>query len=249
MQNELLSEIQGLKAVITRLIGTSDLPPEQQFSREALDKAAKQFQKIIIERGEWVEDRDICRYIKNSSYQAGTFIRQEFGFTNYFKRGHTYYYNKKDLIALGKELKDRNINLGRYIEYIHDLAKFKKNIADAAENKNRKRKKKSFQLPYNLGDITTSPPKMPSATIISEDIKRLKEEFFQHNLSDYIDIYRDTYAMMKSIYHLQKYLDPELKKRSKKWCENFNYANYALEVVTKKKEKFVPFREEDMIQL
>ena len=54
MQKELLAEIKELRAAISTLIGTSDLLPEEQFSKEALDKAAKQFQKLSIERGEWV---------------------------------------------------------------------------------------------------------------------------------------------------------------------------------------------------
>ena len=52
MQKELLAEIKELKIAISTLIGTSDLHPEEQFSKEALDKAAKQFQKLSIERGE-----------------------------------------------------------------------------------------------------------------------------------------------------------------------------------------------------
>lgn len=51
------------------------------------------------------------------------------------------------------------------------------------------------------------------------------------------------------IYWFEKYLEPGLKKRCKKWCEDFNYANHAIEEVTKKKETFIPVQEEDMIQL
>src|SRR5688572_19055125 len=100
MEKEILFEIKQLRADISKLIGTSELQPKDQFSKEALDKAAKQFQKLSIERGEWIEEYNISRYIKNAHYRAGAFIRQEFGFSNYFKRGQTYYYNKKDLIAL-----------------------------------------------------------------------------------------------------------------------------------------------------
>lgn len=249
MEKEILLEIKQLKAAISKLIGTADLPAKEQFSTEALDKAAKQFQKLSIERGEWVEEYNIDRYIKNARYRAGAFIRQEFGFSNYFKRGQTYYYNKRELMALAKELKARNVDLGRYMEYIEDQAKFKKYLESAGENNKGKRKKKTFQLPYDLKDIFTSPAKAPSPDLIREDLKRLKEEFFQYNLSDYIDVYKGNHAMMKFIYHYEKYLDPELKKRCKRWCENFNYANHALELVTKKKEVFVPVKEDDMIQL
>lgn len=50
MEKEILSEIKQLKAAISKLIGTADLPAKEQFSTEALDKAAKQFQKLSIER-------------------------------------------------------------------------------------------------------------------------------------------------------------------------------------------------------
>ena len=250
MQKELLAEIKELKTAISTLIGTSDLLPEEQFSKEALDKAAKQFQKLSIERGEWVSDSDITKYIKNAHYRAGAFIIREFNFTNYFKSGRTFFFNKKDLIALAKELKERNVNLGRYMEYIDDQVRFKKSLANAAENnKDKKNKRKSFKIPADLKDFNTSPVKMPSADIIREDIKRLKEEFFQYKLSDYVDIYKDNYAMMKHIYWFEKYLEPGLKKRCRKWCEDFNYANHALEEVTKKKETFIPVQKEDMIQL
>ena len=246
MQKELLSEIRELKSAIAALIGTSDLPPGEQFSKEALDKAAKQFQKLSIERGEWISDGDIHKYIKKAHYRAGTFIIREFNFTNYFRRGQSYYFNKKDIIALSKELKDRNIDLGRYMELIDDKIKFKKSLTSAKENK---KKKKSFHIPKDIKDITTSPIPMPSAEIIREDLKRLKEEFFQYKLADYIDIYEDNYAIMKHIYWFEKYIDPVFKKRCRKWCEDFKYANHALEEVTKKKETFIPVREDDMIQL
>ena len=249
MQKELLAEIKELKTAISTLIGTSDLLPEEQFSKEALAKAAKQFQKLSIEKGEWVSDSDITKYIKNAHYRAGVFIIREFNFTNYFKSGRTFFFNKKDLIALAKELKERNVNLGRYMEYIDDQVRFKKSLAIAADNNKGKSKKKSFKIPADLKDFNTSPVKMPSADIIREDIKRLKEEFFQYKLSDYVDIYKDNYAMMKHIYWFEKYLEPGLKKRCRKWCEDFNYANHAIEEVTKKKEIFIPVQEEDMIQL
>ena len=44
--------------------------------------------------------------------------------------------------------------------------------------------------------------------------------------------------MLKYIYHFEKYLEPGLKNRCRKWCEDFNYANHALELITGKKEKF-----------
>ena len=249
MQKEILSEIKELRTALTQVLGISDLPPDQQFLKEALNKAAKEFQKLNIERGQWVADHSVGKYIKNAGYRAGAFIRQEFGFSNYFKRGQTYYYSKKDLISLGKELKERNVDLGRYMEFIEDRTKFKKYLSEAAQNNKGKLKNKSYKLPAEVNNITTSPPPMPEASVIREDIKRLKEEFFEYKLSEYIDIYKDNYAMTKFVYHFEKYLEPGMKRRCKKWCDDFNYANHALEEVTKKKEKFIPVKDEDMIQL
>lgn len=249
MEKELLIEIKELKSILAQLIGTADLPSKERFSKEALAKAAKEFQSLSIERGEWVKDYDISKHIRNAGYRAGAFIRQEFGFSNYFKKGHVYYYNKKDLIALGKELKQKNVDLSRYIELKEDQTKFKKYLAAAFDNNKQKTKMKSYNIPEYVKDIITSSPKAPSPDIIRDNIKALKEEFFQLKLADYIDIYKDNYAMMKYVYHFEKYIAPELKKKSRKWCEDFNYANHALELITKKKETFIPIKEDDMIQL
>src|SRR2546423_15085918 len=81
-----------------------------------LEKAAKEFQQLSIERDEWIEEYHIDKYIKKASYKAGKFIREQFGFSSFFKRVSRYYYYKKDLIALAADLKERNIDLGRYIE-------------------------------------------------------------------------------------------------------------------------------------
>jgi len=249
MENELLSEIRELKAAIAKLIGTSDLSPKQQFSKESLNRAAGQFQKLSIERGDWIKNDDIDKYIKNAPYGAGSFIIAEFGFSNYFKRGHTYYFYKKALIALAKELKKRNVNLERYMQYMADLVKFKKSLEDAAKNTKGKSKTKPFKLPANLKDFNTTSAKLPSADIVREDIKKLKDEFFEFTLSNYIDIYRENYAMLKEMYWFGRYLEPGLMKKCRKWCDNFNYANHALEELTKKREPFIPVKEEDMIEL
>ena len=153
------------------------------------------------------------------------------------------------MIELSNELKKRNIDLKRYMEMVGDQAKFQKLIQSAAVNKNASKKKQAFQIPKGINNITTSPIPKPSADIIKADIKRLKDEFFEHKLAEYIDIYRGTHAMMKFIYTFEKYMEPELKRRAKRWCDDFNYANHALEEVTKKKETFVPFQDDDMIQL
>lgn len=75
MQNELLAEIRQLKAVMSALIGTSDLPAKERFSKEALARAAKDFKKLSIERGEWLTDSNISK-IKNAHYGSAAFYHQ-----------------------------------------------------------------------------------------------------------------------------------------------------------------------------
>lgn len=94
-----------------------------------------------------------------------------------------------------------------------------------------------------------TPPKAPSPDVIREDIKRLKEEFFRDSLAEDINIYKESHAMVKFEYHFDKYIKPEIKKQCRKWCENFNYANHALRLVTNKTEKFIPVKDDGMIQL
>lgn len=55
--------------------------------------------------------------------------------------------------------------------------------------------------------------------------------------------------MVKFSYSLKKYIKPELQQRCRKWCENFNYANHALELLTQKRTKFIPVKDDDMIEL
>src|SRR5277367_6674788 len=102
--DEVLKELQEIKLLLAKIIGTSDQSVENRFSEEALDKAAKEFLKMSIERGEWVEDSDISKFVKNAFYRPGDFIRKEFAFANWFKRGREYLYSKKDLITLNQEL-------------------------------------------------------------------------------------------------------------------------------------------------
>jgi len=120
MEDRILKEIKELKSVISQVIGTPELPTKQKFSKEAISKAAKEFQKLSIERGEWLSESDIHKVIRKAPWRAGKFIIEDFGFTNYFTRGRTLYFNKMDLVALNVELKKRNIDLSRYIELQED---------------------------------------------------------------------------------------------------------------------------------
>jgi hypothetical protein len=99
-----------------------------------------------------------------------------------------------------------------------------------------------------LKNITTSEIPKPDPELVRQDLARLKAEFKAAKFEAYIDIYKSTHAMLKSMYYYQKYLDPGLKRRCQKWCENFNYANDALHRITGKKEKFT-VTDPSMIQL
>jgi hypothetical protein len=245
MQKQVLAELKQLRSILSHLIGTSDLESQEQFSKESLDKAARLFAKMATQRGDWVKEDEIGKYVK-ADWRAGSFIRSEFGFNACIKDGRSYLYNKKCLQKLGQELKARNIDLSRYMEYRRSESEFQKKIS---ANKKLTKNKPPYELPSDVRDITTSPPPTPDVALVKADLKRLKDEFFQFKMSEYIDIYRDNHAMVKFVYYFEKYLDPQIKRRCKKWCDDFNYANHALELITKKKEVFVPVKEEDMIQL
>ncbi len=55
MENQVIKELQEIKQILARMLGTIDLPANQRFSSEAIDKVAKEFQKMTAERGEWLE--------------------------------------------------------------------------------------------------------------------------------------------------------------------------------------------------
>lgn len=248
MQKQILTELRELRFALSKIAGTSDLPEEEQFSITALDRAANEFKKMQIARGEWVPENEISKYVKNASWTSGSFIRNELHFSNYFKQGRSYYYNKSDLIALSKELKDRNVNLSRYIEYLGSKAAFKKKIIEAAKNK-KANKRRPYELPHELSNITTTEPPLPSVDLVKADLKSLEDEFFKSELGQYIDIYQGSYAMMKNDYMFMKYRNKELGSKCRKWCDNFNYANNALKALTKKRSNFIPVKEEDIIEL
>ncbi len=245
MHAQILSELKGLKSIMAQLIGTAEQPPQDQFSKEALAKASKLFLKMAAQRGEWVKENELYKYIK-ADWKAGSFIRSEFGFNACIKNGRSFLYNKRALQKLGQELKARNIDLSRYMEYRRSDVEFQKKLS---ANKKVTISKRPYKLPSDLKDITTSPPPTPDVALVKADLENLKNEFFKFKMIEYIDIYRNNHAMVKYVYYFEKYLDPQVKRRCKKWCDDFNYANHALELITKRKEVFIPVKEEDMIQL
>ena len=124
MEEKILIELKQIRKLLSEVVGTSELPAKQKFSKEAIAKVAKEFRELSIKRGEWVERDEIHRVIKHASWSSSKIILEKFEFSNYFKRGHTYYFNKKDLVELDKELKKRNINLKKYAELLEDKDKF-----------------------------------------------------------------------------------------------------------------------------
>ena len=154
---QILAEIRELKQILSKVIGTTYESSENRFSVEALDKAAKDFHQWTIDRGDWVGEDDIGKYIKPAPWNAGTFIRKELEFASWFRRGQQYLYSKKDLMALGKELADRNIDLKRYKEFLEDKAAFDRKAAKDLNNPlKRKGKPKPFYIPKGLKNITTA---------------------------------------------------------------------------------------------
>lgn len=245
MEPTVFAELQAIKQLLSVLVGTSSQPEETRFSTEALDQAAVAFKTMQIARGEWVEERSIDHYIKSATWNSGKFIREVFAFTAVTKRGHKTLYSKKELTLLAEELTARNIHLGRYQEFLADKAAFDKRVAkEATSGKNALPAKKNkggraYQLPSGLKNIATTPIPPPDPDTVRQDLARLKQEFKDAKLDAYVDVYKGTYAMLRHIYSFQKYLEPGLKRRCMKWCEEFNYANHALELITGKKEKFV----------
>lgn len=116
MEKQILEELKELKAAELQLAGTANQPKTEQLSAATLNKVAKEFQKLKKTSDEWLSEDELYKYFKDTHYGTGKFIREQFAFSNYFKHGRTHYYNKTDILALAKELKERNVKLARYIK-------------------------------------------------------------------------------------------------------------------------------------
>jgi len=235
-QDTILKELQELKSILSIVIGTSDRVGEDRFSTEALNEAGKLFKKMSIERGDWVDEDDLPKYLGPCPYNGGSFIRKEFAFSGWVKKGHQYRYSKKDLGALGAELKLHDIDLKRYQEFLDDKAAFDRKTA---RDSFKSTQIKPYNFPKGVRNITTTEIPKPDPEVVRQDLAQLRQAFKDGKYEAYVNIYKGTHAMLKHIYVFQKYLEPGLKRRCQKWCEDFNYANHALELITGKKEKFV----------
>ena len=223
---KIYTELKQLRNLLAKVVGTHDLTKREQFSKDAIKKAAAEFRKLQTERGEWISQDDISKIIRSAPYSCGKFIIEKFDFKNYFIQGrYNYYFSKKDLLALNKELKTRKINLGKYMELEEDKGKFHKYLEDLKQG-NRKRPR--FKIPDELKNIESQPYNHPPKENVLKHIDELQEEFENDKLIEYIDVFDDKYAMFKQIYYFDRYLNPIVKKQCNKWCFEFNYAQNAL---------------------
>lgn len=233
MQEKALKELKDIKRILSRVVGTYELPANQRFSKKALDQAAKEYRDLAIKRKEWISRDELYTVIGDAGYSAGKLIIEQFGFSNYFTRGRTLYYNRKDLLALKRELKKRNINLKKYMELQDDKEKFDKYVQSIGSEKGKKRKR--FKIPEGLQDIITEPYHPPSEKLVRDHLNSLWEQYQGSDMEEYIDIFpSQTWAMFKFEYYYDRYLDADLKRRCKKWCFEFNYANKALMKILQK---------------
>ncbi|MGN6179328.1 MAG: hypothetical protein ACTHNW_09110 [Mucilaginibacter sp.] len=225
MEKQVLAELKAIREAISILVGSSHLPKDEQFSQTILDQAAKKYKKLIIEREEWLVDYDLRDIFKGVGYGAGKFLREELCFTQYIVKGKSCYYNRKALIALARELKKRDVDLARYIEYKNDKAKF-----DAKSKSLASKKLATYILPDDMHNIQNNNPPKPNRNLIVAEIEQLQTEFKELKMGDYIDIHNN-HAIYKSDYMLKKYRDDPNRKRYSKWIVSFNCANKALELV------------------
>jgi hypothetical protein len=180
---------------------------------------------------------EMHRVVKNASWNCSKVILEKFEFSNYFKRGHTIYFNRRDLIELNMELKKRNIDLKKYVELVDDKEKFQKYVDGIIQPKGKKTRKR-FKVPESLRDIFSTPYSAPTEQLVRDEIETLMEEYIKFDLSEYVDLYEGkTYALFKYDYHFDQYIKPETKKFCKDWAFKFNYANHALSRILELKPK------------
>jgi len=227
-EDKILSELKQLRRLFTIMLGTEDQPAKKKYSRAAIIKVSSEFKKMQAARGEWISSGDVDKVIKHAPYNPAKLLIEEFQFKNYFKRGSTYYFKRKDIQDLNKELKKRNINLEAYSDLLQDKEKFQKYINSISQPEGSKIRRR-FKIPEGLENIFSEPYSPPNEDLVRNEIMALLEESEKFDLSEYIDLYyKNTYAVFKYIYHWDRYLDPIIKKQCKQWCEKFNYAQAAL---------------------
>ena len=225
--NLILKELAEVRELLADLIGTKGLPKKAKFSKEAINKAAIEFKKLSTQKGKWISGHEVSYLFKDSPYDTGNFIVENFEFTNYFVRGRSRIYNKKDILALRDELRNRNVDLAKYIELVRDKEKFQKYVDSAKKNK-----RASFIIPDELRDVQPSAYHTPSVSTVQARVKTLLEVFRILGFEKHIDLFENsTYALYKFNGALDDFIDPETKGKCLKWCLDFNYANRALRLI------------------
>lgn len=235
MRKSALNEILKVKEILSHIVGTTDLPAPQKFNKAALDKAAKWFAKMVQVEKQWVKGYEVSKYFKDCySNETGKFIREEFGFSNYYNKGGATFYNKKDLIKLSEELKARNVNLLKYMELKKGQAHIEKKLMDVAiknrDERIKRKRKKNYTIPDELKNITLSDYKLPDRNVVERDIENLMIEFKNGNYEQYIYNCADS-ACIKYDDTIRNYLKGVNGTLYRKWCSNFNKAKHALKLI------------------
>ncbi len=211
--------IAEIKDLLAKLIGTSDLPKEKQFSEKAIEKAAKEFKKLRRENNVWIKTHEIRDYIKDAPYESGKFIRDEFEFKNFYTKGPACYYLKGDIILLAEELKKRKIDLRTYMQM-----KEKEKKDDDFSIVKKKNPQGSFKVPDNIINIQPRPKKPKSLEKLTAKLNQLNKEYNELQLSQYIDIIDDIYAFPKLSLRIGD-VPREMGTLIQKWCRKFQTVN------------------------
>ena len=61
MEEKILNELRQVSRSLFEIIGTEDQPAKQKFSKEAIAKEAKEYRKLSIERGKWIQGYEVER--------------------------------------------------------------------------------------------------------------------------------------------------------------------------------------------
>lgn len=246
---ELSRQMEELKALILQLLNKPQPQAPDSWSKDKVNASAEKFQQMKKARSEWLKDDDLEKYLPGGDHRSGSFIRKEFEFNNWIKDGYHYLYAKKDIIELGKELKERDVNLEVYMDYTYSQKEFEKKIV-ALGDKKKVKPGKAYRLLDDVRNFQSEPVPTPDINLIKADLERLQKEFLDGKLGQYVDVFKNSYAMMKSMYWYNKYLDDKIRKTCRKWIDDFNYASNAWQKATNKKsDKFNIVHEDDMLEL
>src|SRR5690606_29495171 len=130
-----------------------------------LDKVAEDFRKLKAKRAEWIGEYEVGQLFKDAPYGTGKFIRETFGFADFFIQGKSHYYRKSSVVKLAKQLKARNVDLARFMELRQSQERFEAKISSLMSTKGNPKKRPPFILPDYVKDIVTERPTPPVAVV------------------------------------------------------------------------------------